>query len=132
MTKSEKIIFLSLIFFLAIGIEVRIFNKQYSKITLQVAENQNLIHKKKNSSSSVKNRIVAKNGKLCGVVDINEGTVEDFASLPFVGKKMAERIIQYRTANGPFKEKTELLKIKEIGVPFYNKIEPYIVVQTDQ
>jgi len=41
--------------------------------------------------------------------------VEEIAVLKNVGPKYAERIVQYRQANGPFKSPEDLMKVKGIG-----------------
>ncbi len=48
-------------------------------------------------------------------VNINQASVEEIALLKNIGPKYAERIIQYRQANGPFKSPEELMKVQGIG-----------------
>ena len=48
-------------------------------------------------------------------VNINQATVEEIALLKNVSPKYAERIVQYREANGPFKSPEDLMKVQGIG-----------------
>jgi competence protein ComEA len=48
-------------------------------------------------------------------VNINQASVEEIAVLKNVGPKYAERIVQYRQTNGPFKSPEDLMKVKGIG-----------------
>jgi competence protein ComEA len=48
-------------------------------------------------------------------VNINQASVEEIAVLKNVGPKYAERIVQYRQTNGPFKSPEGLMKVKGIG-----------------
>ena len=48
-------------------------------------------------------------------ININQASVEEIAVLKNIGPKYAERIIQYRQANGPFKSAEDLMKVQGIG-----------------
>lgn len=48
-------------------------------------------------------------------VDINSATLRDLDGLPGIGPAYSQRIIEYRTAHGPFQDVEELLEIKGIG-----------------
>ena len=50
-----------------------------------------------------------------GIVDINTATVAQLQTLPGIGEVIAQRIIDYREANGPFQSVGELIKVKGIG-----------------
>jgi competence protein ComEA len=50
-----------------------------------------------------------------GTVDINQATVEDFQKLNGIGQKKAEKIVQYREQNGPFKSVDDLKNVSGIG-----------------
>jgi len=48
-------------------------------------------------------------------ININNATVDDFDKLPRIGATLAERIVAYRDANGPFSTIDELLDVPGIG-----------------
>lgn len=61
-------------------------------------------------------------------ISLNLATAEQLDSLPGMGTTMALKIIEYRTLNGPFKEKTDLLNISNFSIPLYNRIESYVIL----
>lgn len=48
-------------------------------------------------------------------LDINAASAEELADLPGIGEVLARRIVDYRTANGPFETVEELLSVSGIG-----------------
>ena len=48
-------------------------------------------------------------------ININKASVEELSTLTNIGATYAERIVQYREKNGPFKSPEELMKVKGIG-----------------
>jgi competence protein ComEA len=54
-------------------------------------------------------------------VNINTASVEDLTRLDQIGTRTAERIVEYRTANGPFKAPEDLMKVKGIGPKIFEK-----------
>ena len=48
-------------------------------------------------------------------IDINKGNLNELVKLEGVGPKIAEKIIEYRTQNGEFHSKDELINIKGIN-----------------
>lgn len=60
---------------------------------------------------SVSRPAVRKNGPIM----INRATVKDFESLDGIGPVLANRIVGYRKANGPFSTVEDLLKVPGIG-----------------
>lgn len=59
-------------------------------------------------------------------VDINTGQVPDFLLLPEVGESLARRIVEDRTANGPFRDHHDLLRVRGIGPKTLERIQPYL------
>ncbi len=60
-------------------------------------------------------------------VHINRADSAQWMKLPGIGRKTAEKIIQYREKNGNFKSKEELMIIPGISLKKYNKIKEYLV-----
>lgn len=63
-----------------------------------------------------------------GKVNINTATVSDFESLPRIGPKVAQRIIDFRTKNGNFKRIEEIMKVQGIGEKVFEQIKDRITV----
>ena len=63
-----------------------------------------------------------------GTINLNTATVAQLETLPGVGKSTAERILEYRQKNGPFKKVEDLMNVKGIGEKMFLNIKPLIVV----
>jgi competence protein ComEA len=62
------------------------------------------------------------------VVNINTATQAQLESLPGVGAKAAERILEYRQKNGQFKKVEDLMNVKGIGEKSFLKLKPRLTV----
>jgi comEA protein len=62
------------------------------------------------------------------VVDLNSATAEQLETLPGVGPRTAERIIEYRRDNGSFKKIEELMNVRGIGERSFLKLRPVVKV----
>ena len=63
-------------------------------------------------------------------VDLNKATVKELVKLKGIGKKYAERIIEYREKNGDFEKIEDLMKVKGIGQKKFDAIKDFISVTT--
>jgi competence protein ComEA len=59
-------------------------------------------------------------------VNLNTATVDQLTTLPGIGAKTAELIIEYRTKSGGFKKIEELMNIKGIGEKTFLKLKPLV------
>jgi len=64
------------------------------------------------------------------LVDINSATVEQLDTLPEIGEKTAQEIIDYREAHGPFSRIQDILDVPGIGQATYDAIKDLITVGT--
>lgn len=75
---------------------------------------------KVSSSSSSK----SSKTRFTGVINVNRATKAEFDSLVGIGPVIASRIINYRSANGPFLALDDLLKVSGIGSKTLERIRP--------
>jgi len=61
-------------------------------------------------------------------VNLNTASVEQLATLPGVGPKLAARIVEYRQKSGTFRSTQELINVKGVGEKSFAKIEPWLSV----
>lgn len=62
-------------------------------------------------------------------VNINESSIEELTTISGIGESKAKAIIEYRTANGPFKSVEDIKNVSGIGDKLYDKIKTYITIR---
>lgn len=62
------------------------------------------------------------------LVNINTATLEQIQRLPGIGPVLAQRIIDYRDANGPFESVSQLTMVEGIGLKTLEEILDYVTV----
>ncbi len=65
-----------------------------------------------------------------GKVNINSANKEELMTLKYVGEKIADRIIEYRKVH-PFKEPSDIMKVKGIGQKVFDVNKDMIIVQDE-
>lgn len=63
-----------------------------------------------------------------GRIDLNSATAEELDSLPGIGPALAEAIIEYRTAHGPFGSVDELARVPGISTRMVDSMRDSITV----
>ena len=66
--------------------------------------------------------------RAAGRININTAPATDLESLPGIGAKTAERIVEYRQKNGPFKKIEELMNVRGVGEKNFLKLKSQITV----
>ena len=64
-----------------------------------------------------------------GVVNVNTATAGQLEMLPRIGPALAQRILDFREANGPFRSVDELVAVKGIGDRSLELLAPYLTVK---
>ncbi len=62
-------------------------------------------------------------------VNINRANAAQLQTIPGIGPKKAEDIIEYRKKNGAFKKTDELMNIKGIGAKTFEKMKKDVTVK---
>lgn len=61
-------------------------------------------------------------------VDLNTASPQLLAYISGIGKAMASKIVEYRTANGPFADRASLLKVPRLGAKIYEQAAGFLRV----
>ena len=64
-----------------------------------------------------------------GKLNLNEATMDELMLLDGIGEVLAQKIIEYRTKNGNFKNISDLMNISGIGPATLEEIANYIYVE---
>ena len=64
-----------------------------------------------------------------GVVNINTADAAQLSNLPRVGLKVAQRVVDYRTAHGPFARTSDIMQVKGFGQKSFDRLSPYLTVE---
>jgi competence protein ComEA len=67
-------------------------------------------------------------GPAANQINLNTATATQLESLPGIGAKTAQRIIEHRQKNGSFKKIEELMNIRGVGEKSFLKLRPLITV----
>jgi competence protein ComEA len=62
-------------------------------------------------------------------ININTASVKDLQKLDGVGRGVAQRIVDYRDANGPFKRGEDLRKVEGVGAATFERNRERIIVK---
>jgi len=66
---------------------------------------------------------------ITGLININTATQAELEALPEVGPATAQRLIEYRNANGPFATIEDIQNVRGIGPATFEAIKPFITVK---
>lgn len=65
------------------------------------------------------------------LININTADIETLAELPYIGNVIAQRIVDYREANGDFESIEDIKNVSGIGDSIYNEIYRFITVSDE-
>ena len=111
------------------GMEIRVKGKAISKDSnMGSTVNQSSVEGSVASRASKTNS--PEQGKNAGgeMVNINTADVEGLKKLKGIGPAMAQRIIDYREANGSFQAPEDIMQVKGIGKAKYAKLKEQIAI----
>jgi competence protein ComEA len=80
------------------------------------------------AQESTKRPPAAEKAAMASPINLNTATVAQLESLPGIGARIAERIVEYRQKNGSFKKVEELMNVQGVGEKSFLKLKPLITV----
>ena len=87
------------------------------------------VAQQKSQAPAAKPPAAAKDGAATiATVNLNTATQAQLETLPGIGAKAAQRILEYRQKNGSFKKPEDLMNVKGIGEKAFLKLKPYLTV----
>ena len=117
LTKQEKVILIFLVFTFAAGAAISVYKKSARATEL-------IVRPYKIEALEEADQFIEEER----FININSSNLENLRRLPGVGEKLAERIVQYRSAHGAFTAAEELMRVKGIGEKKFEKIKDLIVL----
>jgi competence protein ComEA len=75
------------------------------------------------TSSNSKNEIAE------DAININTASAAELQSIPFIGEKLAQRIVEFREANGPFRRPEHLMLVQGISDMRFRQIRRLVRVE---
>ena len=61
-------------------------------------------------------------------INVNTASAEELTALPGIGPSYAQRIVEYREKNGPFRKVEDLLNVRGIGEKTLERIKDKVTV----
>lgn len=135
-TRNEKVkerlgIFLLCLILLLSGLILIKDGSNAGEIKENVSQKQNSSDYSSNDGekpSGASSSEQASNNKVVGKININKASIEDLDTLPGIGEKTAQKIIDYRKEHGGFKTIQEIMEVSGIGEAKYNQIKNLILL----
>lgn len=88
-----------------------------------------LASKTPNSTTQAHSRDSKSHSAVRFPLDLNTATAEQLEAIPGIGPVLAQRIVDYRRANGRFQSVDDLLEVQGIGQKRLENMRPYVVVK---
>lgn len=118
MTKTEKSILLSLLFFLLIGSALLLYREHSSKVNFKVIPASETASGDKSALEAIS--LEPKR------VELNLASAQELERLPTIGPALARAIVDYRNQHGPFQKVDEILNVPAFGKGRYKKVWEHI------
>ena len=119
LTKDEKKIIIFLILSALVGSGINYYKKLKSRVELKVVS----------SNLNKDTRDIDALLKESKSVNVNLSNLERLCRLPGIGPALAERIIEYRDKNGPFRNIEDLRNVRGIGGKKFAEIKEFLTLE---
>ena len=118
LNRREIIIFVVLIALLLTGYGVGMYKRSHPAMSVEIKRFD--VPREEARSSE---------GAPQSIININTASAEELMRLKGVGKVLAERIVEYRLAHGPFYFVEDIKKVKGVGEKLFGRIKDSIVTE---
>ena len=81
------------------------------------------------AATATRTETITASAPVGGKVNINTASVKDLMMLTGVGKKVAEKIVEYRGAHGAFRKAEDVRKVEGLGDALWERNKDRIVVK---
>ncbi len=68
-------------------------------------------------------------GSAGGLINLNSASAAELEELPRIGAALAERIVEWRSENGPFQSVDDVQQVKGVSASVYEEIKDLISVE---
>ena len=59
-------------------------------------------------------------------ININTASADELEKLPYIGRKTAEKIIQFREENGPFRRVEHVMQVRGVSEKRFLELQPFL------
>jgi len=119
LTRQERNAIIVLVFLGLLSSAALAYKNHITKTTLAVTDFQ----APKSTLADVEDKI-----RQSKIVRINSATSQELEMLDGIGPELAQRIVEYRHSNGPFKSAEEIKNVKGIGDKKFDAIKEFLKI----
>ena len=101
---------------------------EYENMTITTMISNDYNYEKTNNDTQKNDEHVKIKTTIYEIININEADVDKLTTLPGIGEKMAQNIVDYRNKVGRFKTIQDILNVNGIGEKKFESIKKYIEV----
>lgn len=95
----------------------------HQDVVIVVPDEPNTIERSQNAEISENDRV-----ELLDKINLNTAGITDFMRLPGIGRAIAQRIVEYRDSNGPFRRIEDIMNVNGIGPARFERFKHMLEV----
>ena len=112
----------------ALKAEIDNLNKKIDDLNKNIETAKTVVSETTTTESSSDSDSSGSSNEAVGVININTASVSELDGLVGIGPTYAQRIVEYREANGGFKSIEELKNVKGIGDKTFDKLKDSVTI----